>query len=139
MTVTTYEPNATPTQDELVSLYSSVGWSIYADDPHRLAGAIASSLAVVTARRSGELVGLARLVGDGLTIVYVQDTLINPADQRRGIGQELLRRLLEPYADVRQKVLITDDEDAQRAFYESMGFVDTRDLPYPIRTFTQFG
>lgn len=83
--------------------------------------------------------GLARLVGDGLTIVYVQDTLINPADQRRGIGRELLRRLLEPYADVRQKVLITDDEDAQRAFYESMGFVDTRDLPCPIRTFTQFG
>jgi hypothetical protein len=39
--------------------------------------------------------------------------------------------VLEPYRDVRQKVLITDDEPAQRAFYESMGFTETGDRRLP--------
>jgi len=129
---------ATPSQEELVDLYGAVGWTAYTRDPERLAAAVSASLAVVAARQDGELVGLTRVVGDGQTIVYLQDVLVRPAHQRRGIGRELIRRVLEPYRDVRQKVLITDDEPAQRASYESMGFTETGDLGYPIRTFVQF-
>lgn len=127
----------TPSTEDLLSLYGAVGWAAYTRDPARLTAAVTASLAVVTARQDGELVGLARVVGDGLTIVYLQDILIRPTHQRRGVGRELFRFVLEPYRDVRQKVLITDDEPAQRAFYESLGFTETRDLDYPIRTFVQ--
>ncbi len=139
MSTVAYQPAVTPTQNELVELYESVGWSAYTSDPARLAAAVSASLAVVTARQDDKLVGLARLVGDGLTIVYLQDILVSPGHQRRGIGGELLQRLFAPYCDVRQKVLITDDEPAQRAFYEAMGFTETRDLKRPIRTFVKFG
>ncbi|QNP54618.1 GNAT family N-acetyltransferase [Tessaracoccus defluvii] len=128
-----------PTSEELVSLYNAVSWSAYTKDPARLAAAVRASLAVATARQDGELVGLARLVGDGQTIVYLQDILIRPTHQRRGIGRELFQRIFAPYSDVRQKVLITDDEASQHAFYKSMGFTETGDLDYPIRTFVQFG
>lgn len=134
-----YESAAVPTQTELADLYDAVGWSAYTRDPARLAAAVSASLSVVTAREDGELIGLARLVGDGLTIVYLQDILIRPAHQRRGIGRQLFQRALAPYGDVRQKVLITDDESSQRAFYESMGYTETGDLEYPIRTFVQLG
>ena len=139
MGVVTFESGVVPAREELLALYDAVGWSAYTRNPARLAAAVSASLSVVTARQNGELVGLARAVGDGLTIVYLQDILIAPAHQRLGIGRELLRRLLTPYDEVRQKVLITDDEPSQRAFYESMGFTETGDLEHPIRTFVQLG
>lgn len=138
MTAIAYQTADMPSTDELVMLYDAVGWSAYTRDPARLTAAIRASLAVVTARDDGELVGLARVVGDGQTIVYLQDILIRPDHQRRGIGRELFQRVFAPYADVRQKVLITEDEASQRAFYESLRFTETGDLDYPIRTFVQF-
>ena len=139
MTQPTYHSGVPPTQEELVELYDSVGWSAYTRDPARLAAAVGASLAVVTARQDGRLIGLARLVGDGQTIAYLQDILVAPDHQHRGIGRELLQRIFAPFSDVRQKVLITDDEPSQRAFYESMGFTEAGGLDHPIRTFVQFG
>ena len=134
----TYQSAVIPAQDELVGLYDSVRWSAYTNDPNRLAAAVEASLAVVTAHHDGELVGLARVIGDGQTIVYLQDILVRPSHHRLGIGRELFQRVFAPFGDVRQQVLITDDEDSQRAFYESMGFTETADLDYPIRTFVHF-
>lgn len=128
-----------PLIDEVVALYESVGWTRYTADPALLYDALNRSLRVVCAREDGVLVGLARVVGDGLTIVYLQDILVAPAQQRRGVGARLLRAVLEPFGTVRQKVLITDDEPAQRAFYEAMGFTEIRDLDAPIRAFVTLG
>ena len=41
------------------------------------------------------LVGLVRVVGDGASIAYVQDLLVHPDWQRRGIGARLLRDAME--------------------------------------------
>ncbi|MDO5676825.1 MAG: GNAT family N-acetyltransferase [Propionibacteriaceae bacterium] len=127
-----------PEQDELVALYESVEWSAYTKDPERLYAAVNRSLRVVCAREDGKLVGLARVVGDGLTIVYLQDILVHPSHQRRAVGRRLMQAVLEPFADVRQQVLITDDEERQRLFYESMGFTEIRDMQHPIRAFVRF-
>lgn len=53
---------------EVVTLYRSVGWTVYADAPEVLDAALAGSATVVVARRDGLLVGLARVVSDGATI-----------------------------------------------------------------------
>jgi GNAT superfamily N-acetyltransferase len=136
----TYSDDGTVPADELVDLYDALGWSAYTQDPQRLEAAVAASLRVVTARDEDDLlVGLARAVGDGLTIVYVQDILVRPDRQRRGIGRGLFSRVLAPYDDVRQKVLLTDDEPAQRAFYEAMGFTEIRDLVPSPRSFVRLG
>lgn len=139
MGTVTYESAGTLTRTELVDLYDAVGWAAYTRDPARLVAAVDASLSVITAREHGELIGLARLVGDGQTIVYLQDILIRPTHQGRGIGSEIFRRVFAPYEDVRQKVLITDDEPVQRAFYESMGFTEAGSLEHPIQAFVQLG
>lgn len=138
MTIT-YESGRLPARDELLALYDSVGWTAYTQDPQRLEAAIAASLSVVAARAAGRLVGLARIVGDGLTIAYLQDLLVAPEHQRAGVGSELFRLAFLPYDEVRQKVLITDDEPRQLAFYRSMGFSEIRDLEHPTRAFVRFG
>lgn len=133
-----YRSDRTLKQDDLTALYASVGWSAYTKDPARLEAAVAASLAVVTAWAGGQLIGLARVVGDGLTIAYLQDILVTPEHQRGGVGRELFRRVFEPFDDVRQKLLITDDEPRQLAFYESMGFTEIRELQHPTRAFAKF-
>lgn len=102
--------------DELLALYKAVGWSAYTGNPGLLQAGVAGSSYVVTARRGGRLVGLARALSDGATICYLQDVLVHPGEQRRGIGRALVRAVLDRYRTVRQKVLLTDDEPGQRAF-----------------------
>ncbi len=127
-----------PSPQDLVTLYSSVGWTRYTEQPERLHQAVMRSLRVVSARDGDRLVGLARVVGDGLTIIYLQDILVDPAYQRQGIGRALLREVLQPYDDVRQQVLLTDDEPGQREFYEHMGFTEVREFTdWPVRAFVR--
>lgn len=111
-----------PTLDELVELYGSVGWSAYTRDPARLLRGVRASLGVATAREGDRLVGLARVVGDGETIIYLQDVLVHPEQQQQGLGRALVEAVFEPYRDVRQHVLLTDLEERQRQFYEALGF-----------------
>lgn len=128
-----------PTGDELVRLYESVGWSSYTADPDTLQRAIDGSLHVVTARAGTDLVGLARVVGDGATIAYLQDVLVDPAHHCTGLGRRLVDAVFAPYQDVRQHVLLTDDEPGQRAFYEALGFSEIRDFgPGTLRAFVRF-
>lgn len=126
-----------PEADELVGLYRSVEWSMYTADPARLHAAVHASHHVLAARdESGALVGLLRTLSDGLTIVYIQDVLVTPSHQRAGIGGALLDRVIDETAHIRQAVLLTDDDPAQRAFYESRGLRETQDfVPKPLRSF----
>ncbi|MGF3054410.1 GNAT family N-acetyltransferase [Microbacterium sp. YY-03] len=134
----TYAADKYPSREDLVDLYDAVEWAAYTNDPDRLASTAAASFTVATARdESGMLVGLALVVGDGMTIAYLQDVLVRPSHQRHGIAREWRRRAFEPSADVRQKVLMTDDEPERRAFYESIGFTEVRELPFPIRVFAR--
>jgi GNAT superfamily N-acetyltransferase len=117
-----------PARDEVLDLYGSVGWSVYTGDPERLMRALAGSSLVTAARDDdGRLVGLARTVGDGATISYVQDLLVRPERQRAGIGRALLEHVRARSAAGMLLVLTTDaggTEDGARShpFYRSLGF-----------------
>jgi GNAT superfamily N-acetyltransferase len=116
-----------PGREELVELYDAVGWTAYTTDPDVLLAAVDGSTRVVTARYGDDLLGLARVVSDGASIAYLQDVLVRPELQREGVGRQLVQAALEPFAHVRQKVLLTDDEPGQRSFYESLGYTELRD------------
>jgi GNAT superfamily N-acetyltransferase len=113
--------------EELADLYGSVGWEAYTSDPEALARAVEASTFVVTARREGRLVGLARGLSDDVSIFYLQDILIRPEWQRQGIGRALLQACLDRFAHVRVKVLLTDDEERQHRFYEALGYRNARE------------
>lgn len=136
VTITAATP---PDLGEVVELYRAVGWSTYADHPEMLEAALAGSTYVVTAYRSGRLVGLARVLSDGASICYLQDVLVHPHERRNGTGRQLVLAALEPYASVRQKVLLTDDEPGQRAFYERLGYTEIREhADGSLRAFVRF-
>lgn len=115
-------------ESEVMSLYKSVGWSAYTDNPEVLKKGFENSMLILAAYEGEELLGLIRCVGDGETIVFVQDILVFPKYQRRGIGSELLRAVLEKYKSVRQIELCTDDSPETIAFYRTMGFREMSEL-----------
>lgn len=91
-----------PSQEELVDLYTAVGWTAYTDNPADLVPMCAGSLYLACARdASGQLVGLVRAVGDGVSISYIQDLLVHPRYQRQGVGGQLLDAALEAVGNVR--------------------------------------
>ena len=108
--------------EELLSLYQLAGWVRYTQNPAMLREAYANSLCALTACRDGTLAGAVRAVGDGASILYIQDLLVRPSCRRQGIGGALLRAMLARYPQVYQKVLLTDDREDTCAFYRSLGF-----------------
>ena len=115
-------------EEEILLLYTSVGWTAYTDAPDVLHRGFERSLLTFAAYEGETLVGLARAVGDGETIVLMQDLLVFPQYQRRGIGTALMRAMMERFANVRQFQLLTDNTEKTLAFYRSLGLYDLSSL-----------
>ncbi|MGE3408749.1 MAG: GNAT family N-acetyltransferase [Pirellulales bacterium] len=62
------------------------------DDPVAIAGMLQNAAVIVTARDNGLLVGVSRAISDFHFCTYLSDLAVDQAYQRRGIGQELIRR-----------------------------------------------
>lgn len=117
-----YKEGLTFSKEDIKNLYEDAKWSLYTDNMDRLMKAITNSLKVITAWDKDKLVGLIRVVGDGVSIIYIQDILVLKSYKRKGIGGGLIEKVLKNYSDVRQKMLLTDDTEETRGFYESIGF-----------------
>ena len=115
-------------EEEILRLYSAVGWTAYTDNPGALEQGFRHSLLVLAAYEGDELIGLIRAVGDGSTIVFIQDLLVDPAHQRQGIATALVRAVLARYPDVRQVELTTDNTPGTIAFYKSLGFTEFSEI-----------
>lgn len=115
-------------KDEILRLYSEVGWTAYTENMAALEEGYKNSLLVLAAYEGDELLGIIRAVGDGCTIVFVQDILVFPGHQRQGVGTALLEAVLKRYPDVRQVELVTDNTPKTVAFYKSLGFSELSEI-----------
>ncbi len=115
-------------EDEILRLYSEVGWTAYTENMEVLRQGFEHSLLVLSAYENNELLGIIRVVGDGSTIVLIQDILVSPEKQRQGIGTALIQAILDRYADVRQIQLTTDNTPKTVAFYKSVGFSEYSEI-----------
>lgn len=111
-------------RDEIQRLYSQVGWTAYTEDLNALEQGFKNSLLVLASFENDKLLGIIRVVGDGFTVILVQDILVFPQYQRQGIGTALLKAVLDRYSHVRQIQLVTDSTPQTVAFYKSLGLSD---------------
>ena len=115
-------------ETEILKLYASVGWTAYTEHPDVLRKGFENSMLTLAAYDGEQFVGIIRAVGDGYTIVFVQDILVFPEHQRKGIGSALLQAVLDKYSHVRQIELATDNTEKTVAFYRSMGFMEMSEI-----------
>ena len=115
-------------ETQVLPLYRAVGWSNYYQNPEMLQNAFAHSLCTLGAWEDGRLIGLIRAVGDGYSALLIQDILVYPEYQRRGVGSGLIQAMLTRYAHVYQIQLATDNTEKTKAFYRSQGFRPMEEL-----------
>ncbi|MCP1638429.1 GNAT family N-acetyltransferase [Streptococcus gallinaceus] len=120
--------------NQVLSLYESVGWTNYTKNPQMLEVALERSLLTIAVFDQERLVGLLRAVGDGASILFIQDLLVLPAYQRQGIGRQLVQACLANYPEVYQVHLLTDQTEKTATFYQSLGFQGVEELA--CRAFT---
>lgn len=110
---------------QLAKLFDAVGWKHRTRDRERLAQMVRGSMYGVSAHDGEMLVGYARAVSDGAFNAYVSTVVVLPAYQRRGIGREMIRRLLDGRDHI-QFVLHARGEVSP--FYIACGFSPAPDM-----------
>ena len=109
--------------EDYCALRERVGWRSFSRE--QTAAALARSLWDVIAVDGGQTVAMGRLVGDGLYDIIV-DVVVRPEYQGRGIGGEIVRRILQfveehtPKGGRTSVQLIA--EPGKEGFYEGLGF-----------------
>jgi ribosomal protein S18 acetylase RimI-like enzyme len=115
--------NSAPT-DAIVSLYEAGGW--WQEDPASRAmipQMIRGSFCFLVAREpGGRIVGMGRVISDGVSDAYIQDVVVLEAHRGRGIGREIIRRLTTHCREARIGWIGLVAEPGTRAFYTSLGF-----------------
>lgn len=111
------------TPDIINQIRTAVGWTAFSRS--QLDRAIRGTVWSVTAWESGQPVGMARLTGDGI-YYFLCDVAVVPDAQKRGIGRQLVQRLIEHA----RNTLISGERcsitlvsaDGKEPFYASLGF-----------------
>lgn len=112
----------------ILPFYEGAGWTNYTARPEMIRAAHENSLLILGAYQEDQLLGFIRAVGDGASVVLIQDIIVLPEYRRKGIGTALLKAMMDRYAAVYQMQLMTDDRPGTVAFYESLGFKKAQDL-----------
>lgn len=131
-----YRFDKIPSKSELKNIYLSCGWSEYLKDEERFVDAIKSSSVLITVWDDKKLVGLLRALSDFDYVIYIQDILLLPRFQNRGIGSRLIRLVEEKYPKVRQIILIADNNGRLDEFYSRNKYDKLRD--YSINGYVKF-
>lgn len=104
-------------------IYRKESWFAYLKDDEKLVRAFDNSLYILGAFDDDRLVGFIRCIGDGEHALLVQDLIVDPEYQKRGIGSYLFKTIIQKYAEVRMFLVITDIEDeVDNKFYQSFNF-----------------
>lgn len=114
----TYQETVKMTDESLRMLYDSVGWWGYTRRFADMTVLLEQAEYVIAAYDDEQLVGLIRTIGDGYYVVLIQDILVLPSYQGRGIGSELLKRLMDKVRTRPQIYLVTDPSEENQAIID---------------------
>ncbi|MBQ4521953.1 MAG: GNAT family N-acetyltransferase [Lachnospiraceae bacterium] len=108
-----------------LSLRKKVNWKELSKEQAKKA--LDNSLLTICAFQDETPIGMARMVGDGAVICYVQDLIIVPEAQGQGVGSMLLE-YIKKYAESltepgTQMMLDLMCAKGRESFYEKHGFI----------------
>lgn len=90
--------NTRPTLDEYIYLCSSVGWKDFMNFDVAETSIRNSAYSVIV-KNNHRIIGMGRIVGDGAIYFYIQDIVVHPEYQGKGIGKEIMKALTKYLED----------------------------------------
>jgi len=105
----------------IADLRESVGWNrmetVY-NDP------LMTSFFHIAAYNGDKLIGYIDSVSNGVTDAYIQDLMVHPDYQGKGIGTELMNRMIATLKERNIYMISVVFEEKLKSFYSRFGFFD---------------
>ena len=114
-----------PDPQQYKTLFDTTGWNaVYQADVDELSAAVDGSWCVVTAYDEDELVGIGRVVSDGVLYAMIYDMIVKPSHQQRGIGTTILSKLIEKCETAGLRDVQLFSAKGKVPFYGKRGFIE---------------
>ncbi len=116
-----------PTEEEvrqILGLYREAGWweDAAAPDPQDVRRIVAGSYCFLAAFSGEHLVAMGRVLSDGVSDAYIQDVTVEKGMRHRGIGSDLIRRIVERLNAVGIRWIGLIASGNTEDFYRPLGF-----------------
>ena len=106
--------------DGVCNLRKSVGWN---ELRAMMSNPGMDNLFNITCAENGRMIGFLAVVSNNVTDAYIQDVMVAPEFQGKGIGTELMNRAI---SEIRARgiymISVIYGEEKLRQFYEKFGF-----------------
>ncbi len=111
-------------ENEIVELYKAGGWWKNSYDKSKLKDLIKGSFvfAVAVEKKSGKTIGMGRILSDGVSDAYIQDLIVLPGYRGKGVGKQLIKKLVEHCHSKGIHWIGLIAEPGQDGFYSKNGF-----------------
>lgn len=111
--------------EEFNYLYDSVGWGAY--DKDIATKMLKNNIYSVSVYDDNTIIGYGRLIGDGISFIYIHDVMVLPKYQSRKVGSKIMNKLLEKIDEIRKenpslRVYLGASKNKE-GFYKKFGFV----------------
>ncbi|MBU5591675.1 GNAT family N-acetyltransferase [Clostridium sp. MSJ-4] len=106
---------------ELLDLYDALGWNSLNLTADELRQMCMDSWYSVYAFKENKLVGMGRIISDGVITGVICGVCVLPDYQSRGIGKEIISRLVQ-YCEERRVIPQLLCVEKLEPYYEKMGF-----------------
>lgn len=112
-----------PDKNKYWDLFRTTGWNPeYNFSIQDLASAIQNSWYAISIYYSDNLIGFGRIIADGVHHALIVDLIIHPDYQGKGLGSELLERLVQKCKDNNIRDIQLFAAKNKFGFYERHGF-----------------
>ena len=114
-----YICNETVSVNDLADLRESVGWNRMEKEYRN---PLQTSYYHIAVYEKEALIGFIDCVSNGVTDAYIQDLMVHPDYQGRGIGTDLMKKMIDYLKKKHIYMISVVFEEKLKPFYEKFGF-----------------
>jgi len=114
-----YQYNETVPVKALADLREAVGWNRMESE---YGNPLLTSYYHIAVYEQNTLIGYIDCVSNGVTDAYIQDLMVHPAYQGKGIGTALMHHMIDYLKEQRVYMISVVYEESLKPFYAKFGF-----------------
>ena len=114
-----YKYNESISPEAMADLRESVGWNRMEKE---YGNPLMTSLFHIAVYDGDQLVGFVDSVSNGVTDAYIQDLIVRPDYQGKGIGTDLMKKMIASLKEKHIYIISVIFEERLKPFYDRFGF-----------------
>ena len=114
-----YKYNESISPEAMADLRESVGWNRMEKE---YGNPLMTSFFHIAVYDGDQLVGFVDSVSNGVTDAYIQDLIVRPDYQGKGIGTDLMKKMIASLKEKHIYIISVIFEERLKSFYDRFGF-----------------